>query len=76
MADKILMKYYDDETFTQNLKFKQKEIDQLSVNSINREKNVNEINSDNRILKIELINFINSKTFLSTFFLGPILKLS
>ena len=58
MADKILMKYYDDATFTQNLKFKQKEIDQLSVNSINREKNVNEINSDNRILKIELINFI------------------
>ena len=58
MADKILMKYYDDATFTQNLKFKQKEIDQLSVNSINREKNVNEINSDNKILKIELINFI------------------
>ena len=58
MADKILMKYYDDATFTQNLKFKQKEIDQLSVNSINREKNVNEINSDKGILGIKIINFI------------------
>ena len=58
MSDKILMKYYDDATFTQNLKFKQKEIDQLSVNFINREKNTNEINDDNRILKIKLINFI------------------
>ena len=34
MSDKILMKYYNDETFTQNLKLKQKEIDRLSINSI------------------------------------------
>ena len=38
MSDKILMKYYNDETFTQNLKLKQKEIDRLSINSIKIEK--------------------------------------
>ena len=58
MSDKILMKYYDDPTFTQNLKFKQKEIDHLSVSFINKEKSKNKIKNDKGILKVELINFI------------------
>jgi hypothetical protein len=61
MADKILMKYYDDVTFTQNLKLKQKEIDYLAVNSINGEKSKKRQSGrekENGILGIELINFI------------------
>jgi len=60
MTDKILMKYYNDETFTQNLKLKQKEIDKLSVNSIKiikREKRRKE-RKERRTLRIKLLNFI------------------
>ncbi|ETA69529.1 hypothetical protein [Candidatus Pelagibacter ubique] len=58
MSDKILMKYYKDVTFTQNLKFRQKEIDNLSVNFINKEKSKKNIKRDKGILKVELVNFI------------------
>ena len=59
MTDKILMNYFNDVTFTQNLKSKQKEIDYLAINSINRE--VSEKRQSERergIFNIELINFI------------------
>ena len=58
MSDKILMKYYKDVTFKQNLKFRQKEIDNLSVTFINKEKSKSKIKNDKGILKVELINFI------------------
>ena len=58
MSDKILMKYYNDATFKQNLKFRQKEIDNLSVTFINKEKSKSKIKNDKGILKVELINFI------------------
>ena len=53
------MKYYNDETFTQNLKLKQKEIDRLSINSIKigkREKRQKSGKKQSLIFK--LINFI------------------
>ena len=60
MSDKILMKYYDDVTFTQNLKLKQKEIDNLAVNFINKEKTEKrQVESRQRgTLVIKLIDFI------------------
>ena len=60
MSDKILMKYYNDETFTQNLKLKQKEIDRLSINSIKigkREKRQKEWEKKQSLI-FKLINFI------------------
>jgi len=59
MTDKILMKYYKDVTFTQDLKLKQKEIDNLAASSINREKNEKKQSESERgFFGIELINFI------------------
>ena len=43
MTDKNLTKYYKDVTFTQDLKLKQKEIDNLAVFSINRENEKNKV---------------------------------
>ncbi len=60
MSNKILMKYYNDKNFTQNLRLKQKEIDKLSLNSIQigkREKRRKERQERNTLV-IKLLNFI------------------
>ena len=59
MTNKILMSYFNDKSFTQNLKLKQKEIDYLGVNFINEEKNKKKQSKREKIIfSSELINFI------------------
>jgi len=59
LTDKILKKYYNDVTFTQDLKLKQKEIDNQAVNSISRDqKEKKQDESEKGKFGIELINFI------------------
>ncbi len=59
MTNKILMNYFNDKSFTQNLKLKQKEIDYLGVNFINEEKNKKKQSKREKIIfSSELINFI------------------
>ena len=69
IKEKILMNYLNDLTFTQNLKLKQSEINDLAINIIKKKKKkIGEKNKKKEIFKKKLINFINlSKTRVSIF---------
>ena len=59
MTDKTLMNYFNDATFTQNLKSKQKEIDYQAIHYINKKKSEKgPIENQRGIFNNELINFI------------------
>ena len=67
--EKILMNYINDLTFTQNLKLKQSEINDLAINIIKKKRNkTGEKKKIKEIFKKKLINFISfSKTRVSIF---------
>ena len=67
--EKILMNYINDLTFTQNLKLKQSEINDLAINIIKKKrKKIGEKKKKKEIFKKKLINFISfSKTRVSIF---------
>ena len=67
--EKILMNYINDLTFTQNLKLKQSEINDLAINIKKKKRNkIGEKKKKKEIFKKKLINFISfSKTRVSIF---------
>jgi len=58
MNEKFLMNYFDDSTFTQNLKLKQNEINNLAINLIKEKEKEKEKGNDVESFKFKLIKFI------------------
>jgi hypothetical protein len=60
IGEKILMNYLDDLTFTQNLKFRQNEINNLALKAIKKKESdiKNENESETEYLKLKFIKFI------------------
>ena len=58
MNEKILMNYFDNSTFTQNLKLKQNEINNLAINLIKEKEKEKEKANDVESFKFKLIKYI------------------
>ena len=74
----ILINYLKDLNFTQNLKFKQNDIDSFLSNQIKKEERERERERERKIFKVKLIKFINLdlKVFLSSSLIRFKIKLS